>query len=62
MKLILKDGTEMVIFDQSNLGNEVTVEVALRNEIVGFYGKTTAKGPKRICALGFITMDTTELQ
>ena len=57
----MQDGTETVIFDQSNLGKEYEVEVPERHVIVGFFGKTTVKGPKRICSLGFIVMDTTEL-
>ena len=65
MRLVVERGCEdieeIVVFDQSNLGDEIRVPVPEKHVIVGLYGHCTVKGPKRISSLGFIAMDTTEL-
>lgn len=61
MRMEMEDGSERVIFDQSSLGKEFEVQVPKHHVLIGFYGKTTMEGPKRICSLGFIAMDRTEL-
>ena len=61
LRLVLASGAEVTLFDQSNLGKEYEVQVMPQHVIVGVYGKTTTQGPSRICSLGFIAMDTSEL-
>ena len=59
VRVVLRDSREVMVFEQSNLGDEIEATVPDGYIIVGLYGKTTTVGPKRICSLGFIIMDVT---